>query len=354
MKLSVIIPVYNVAPYLRACLDSVCAAVEKVKVEGVGVQWKDRPSVEVLCVDDGSTDGSGGILDEYACRSTPTPSTCSLRVLHQQNAGVSAARNAALEVATGDWICFVDADDVVNERLLETYDHVIRASAGAELVAVDITRFDGAVSPTWSGDGDVRWRTFDCGSCVAPEIYFLLLPACAFKSELIRGLRFRDFRIGEDRIFLSQVIERLSMAAVCDWIGYAYRQRSGSACHSRTTARMLSDEIRHHAILTETMLDSAKTYLPSIARKRGEWLLENFAEAFYRLEPADRDLVWDDWLAEMDAVSRFKGVRPYMRMVMRTVVRTRSKALARILVYGILWLKLHGVNRRLSVHPNRF
>lgn len=347
MKFSVIIPVYNVAPYLRACLDSVCAAVEKVKVEGV--QWKDRPSVEVLCVDDGSTDGSGGILDEYACRSTPTPSTCSFRVLHQQNAGVSAARNAALEVATGDWICFVDADDVVNERLLEAYACAIREHAAAELVAVGITRFDGAVSPAWSGDGDVRWRTFDCGSCVTPEIYFLLLPACAFKSDLIRGLRFRDFRIGEDRIFLSQVIERLHKAAVSDWIGYAYRQRTGSACHSRTTAQMLRDEIRHHAILTKTILSSTKTYLPSIARNRGEWLLENFAEVFYGLAPADRDQVWDDWLAEMKAVSGFKGVRPYMRMVMRLVVRTRSKALARILVYGILWLKLHGVNRRLLI-----
>lgn len=345
MKFSVIIPVYNVAPYLRACLDSVCAAVEKVKVEGV--QWKDRPSVEVLCVDDGSTDGSGGILDEYAFRSTPTPSTCSFRVLHQQNRGEGGARNAALDAATGEWVCFVDADDVVDERLLEAYGRGIRTHEDAELVAVGVTRFDDGASPAWAGEGAVRWQALDCSRRVAPEIYFRLLPACAYRSDLIRGLRFGDFRIGADRIFLSQVIERLHKAAVSDWIGYAYRQRTGSACHSRTTARMLRDEIRHHAILTKTILSSTKTYLPSIARKRGEWLLENFAEAFYGLAPADRDRVWDDWLAEMEAVSGFKGVRPYMRMVMRLVVRTRSKALARILVYGILWLKLHGVNRRL-------
>ena len=355
MKFSVIIPVCNVAPYLRACLDSVCAAVGRVGngERGTGNRERGTDTVEIICVDDGSTDGSGEILDEYVRRSASAPSTCIIRVLHQRNAGVSAARNAALDVVTGDWICFVDADDVVNERLLETYDLGIRTYADTELVAVGMTRFSDGASLAWFGDGVVRWQAYDCSGCVASEIYFRILPACAYRADLIRGLRFGDFRVGEDRIFFSQVLERLHTAVVCDWAGYAYRQRSGSAYHSRNTAAMLCDEIRHHAILTKTILSSAKTYPPAIARRRGEWLLENFAEAFYGLARADRDLVWGEWLAEMDAVSGFEGVRPYMRMIMRTVVRTRSKALARILVYGILWLKLHGVNRRLAVHQDR-
>ena len=339
MKFSVIIPVYNVAPYLRACLDSVCAAAEKVK------------DVEIICVDDGSTDGSGEILDEYAHRSTP--STYTFSSLHRRNAGVSAARNAALDAASGEWICFVDADDVVSERLLEIYDLGIRTHADAELVAVGLVRFADGGSPAWAETAP-GWTSFDCRQCLSEKVYWLNFCQCAYRATLIAGLRFEELKIGEDRIFFSQVLERLHAAAVCAWAGYGYRQRIGSAYHSRTTVRMLRDEIRHHAILTETMRNSAKTYHPAIARKRGEWLLENFAEAFYGLEPADRDQVWDDWLAEMETVSGFKGIRPYMRMVMRLVVRTRSKALARILVYGILWLKLHGVNRRLSMHPNRF
>ena len=338
MKFSIIIPVYNVAPWLRACLDSVCAAAGRVE------------DVEIICVDDGSTDGSGEILDEYRERlNIQTSKHLNVRVLRQQNAGVSAARNAALEVATGEWICFVDADDVVNERLLETYAYAIREHADAELVAVEMVRFDDGASPAWSRDGNVQWRTLDCSSRIASEIYFVPLFTCAFRTNLIRGLRFGSYRIGEDRIFVSQVIERLHAAVVCDWIGYGYRQRVGSAYHSRNTARMLRDEIRHHAILTAMMSNSPKTYLPVITRRRSEWLLENFAEAFYGLTPADRDQVWDDWLAEIDAVSGLEGVRPYMRIVMRTVVRTRSKALARILIWGVLWLKLHGVNRRLVV-----
>ena len=90
---SIIIPVYNVAPYLRECLDSVIAQTF--------TDW------EAICVDDGSTDGSGAILDEYAAKDKR------FRVIHQKNAGVSVARNAAIELMHGDWFLFVDADDVI-------------------------------------------------------------------------------------------------------------------------------------------------------------------------------------------------------------------------------------------------
>lgn len=92
-KFSIIIPVYNVAPYLRECLDSVLAQTF--------TDW------EAICVDDGSSDGSGSILDEYKVRDNR------FRVIHQKNAGVCSARNVGLKMATGRWICFVDADDVI-------------------------------------------------------------------------------------------------------------------------------------------------------------------------------------------------------------------------------------------------
>ena len=92
--ISIIVPVYNVEKYLRECLDS----ISQLKA----VTW------EAILVDDGSTDTSGKICDEYAKQDSR------FRVIHQKNAGVSAARNAGLDAAKGDWIWFVDSDDSIN------------------------------------------------------------------------------------------------------------------------------------------------------------------------------------------------------------------------------------------------
>ncbi|HWU24012.1 MAG TPA: glycosyltransferase [Nocardioides sp.] len=93
-RVSVVVPVYNLAESLEACLDSVLAQ------RGIG-------AIEVVAVDDGSTDGSGDLLDRYAARHPE------VRVVHQANGGVSRARNHALELCTGFYVTFVDPDDVV-------------------------------------------------------------------------------------------------------------------------------------------------------------------------------------------------------------------------------------------------
>lgn len=101
--ISIIVPVYNVTKYLRCCVDSILAQT--------------FPDIEVLLVDDGSTDDSGAICDEYAKKDSR------VRVFHKTNGGVSSARNLGLDEAKGKWIMFVDSDDKVApqicERLLE-------------------------------------------------------------------------------------------------------------------------------------------------------------------------------------------------------------------------------------------
>lgn len=94
-KISLIIPVYNEKPWLRRCLDSVAAALPQ------------DDSVEVIVVDDGSTDGSSEICSEYSDQ------RC-FRVFHKENGGVSSARNFGLRYAKGEWITFLDSDDVLN------------------------------------------------------------------------------------------------------------------------------------------------------------------------------------------------------------------------------------------------
>ena len=96
---SVIIPIYNVAPYLRRCLDSVLAQTYK--------------KLDIILIDDGSTDLSGKMADEYAC------SDSRVQVIHQENGGLSHARNTGLDMMQGEWLMFVDSDDAIPENAVE-------------------------------------------------------------------------------------------------------------------------------------------------------------------------------------------------------------------------------------------
>ena len=98
---SVIIPVYNVERYLARCLDSVIAQTYR--------------DIEIICVNDGSTDGSAAILDDYARRDSR------IRIVTQPNGGLSAARNSGLEIFRGDWVVFVDSDDWIPPYAIETF-----------------------------------------------------------------------------------------------------------------------------------------------------------------------------------------------------------------------------------------
>jgi len=118
--ISVIIPVYNVEHYLARCLDSVLS--------------QSHSNLEVLIVDDGSTDGSGAVCEEYSKRDDRVRTFCIT------NAGVSAARNAGLDAARGDWVAFIDSDDWIEPDMLEK---LLRAAmeSGAQLAASGYVKY---------------------------------------------------------------------------------------------------------------------------------------------------------------------------------------------------------------------
>lgn len=113
-KISVIIPVYNVRNYLSRCLDSLIAQT--------------YGNLEIICVDDGSDDGSGEVLDQYTRRDNR------IRVIHSSNQGVSSARNLALDHMTGEFVGFVDADDYIEPDMYETLYRKIK-DTGADIVS---------------------------------------------------------------------------------------------------------------------------------------------------------------------------------------------------------------------------
>lgn len=128
-KVSVVIPVYNVGGHLLACLDSVAAQSLK--------------DIEVICVDDGSTDGSERLLDLYAA------SDSRFRVLHRENAGVSEARNAGIEAATAAVICFVDGDDLLEPMACEKVSKAFEEDPGLDIVKFSAEPFPKELSTAW-------------------------------------------------------------------------------------------------------------------------------------------------------------------------------------------------------------
>ena len=212
-RFSIIIPVYNVAPYLRECLDSLLAQTF--------ADW------EAVCVDDGSTDGGGAILDEYAARDAR------FRVFHQPNAGVSAARNFALDNTRGEWIGFLDADDSISSGWL--------AAAAAEQtdLSVDWVRLawtdcevGGRVEQHIPAPGGRR--SFSGGETLA--VGWSLVARCGFpwvnfyRRAAIEGVRFPcGVRVREDAIFCFEAASRAGGLRIADCVGYMRRIHCGSA-----------------------------------------------------------------------------------------------------------------------------
>lgn len=223
---SIIIPVYNVAPYLRECLDSVLAQTF--------ADW------EAICVDDGSTDVSGVILDEYAARDLR------FKVMHQNNSGVGVARNKALSVVSGKWLLFVDGDDVIFDGALSRLSKMLDGELG---------RFDGVFftgvhdfaeslsnSMKCNGTGDIlmaETEPTDGRSILLYKPYLRgFSPLRMLRKDVFRDVRYpENWPMMEDSIHLMDVLHKKCRWAIVDFVFYGYRRREDSASHQMPIAR---------------------------------------------------------------------------------------------------------------------
>ena len=172
-KISIIVPVYNVAKWLRECMNSL-----------INQSFK---KIEIICVDDGSTDDSGKILDEYAQKDNR------IKVIHKENGGLPSARNAGLDIATGEYIAFVDSDDYVHPKTYE-YAYNYAKSDNVDILRFNCRRFN---------DGHDNFNLDDINLDDAPTVSSLdylkhFVPhycwICLFKFNLIKddNIHFRD------------------------------------------------------------------------------------------------------------------------------------------------------------------
>lgn len=208
-KVSVIIPVYRAEKFIHECIESVLNQT--------------HTDLELILVDDGSPDNSGAICDEYALKDNR------IKVFHQQNGGVCVARNKGLDMATGDYILFLDSDDYMPKDALETlYNDATQNDAdiaiGRMFCNTESAEFDNNLQ-VWTGTEVLIKESED-----HPALY-----GCwskLFKRELVEDVRFVEGRkVHEDGYFLFLTLIKLPTITVRNKCTYIYRNNPDSASH---------------------------------------------------------------------------------------------------------------------------
>lgn len=222
-RLSVIIPIYNVEPYIVRCLDSVA-----------GQTWTD---MEILCVDDGSTDKSGELCEQYAQKDRR------IKVYHKENGGAASARNVGLKHAGGEYIAFVDPDDWIEPEMFESVISRMEACDADMGVCGFFKDWDDreeemqntpAVCGDVFGTDDILFYAFKRYSYKGFGGY---LWNKVIKSELLyrtgETLKFDEaLKVGEDVLFFAMTALRVQRAAYVDRALYHYYQRTSSLVHA--------------------------------------------------------------------------------------------------------------------------
>lgn len=205
---SIIIPVYRVERYLDACVRSVVGQTH----------W----ALEIILVDDGSPDNCPALCDAWEVKDSR------VKVVHKPNGGLADARNAGVALATGDYIAFVDSDDVVSHQAIE-YMVDLAEKHAADIVATAFVKFVDAQAPVFDIGGSVFTGASEAvlQRLVSARINWSAWGKL-FRREVIPSLPFVKGRLYEDVDFTPRVFRRASTAVLSDAVTYGYRQRADS------------------------------------------------------------------------------------------------------------------------------
>lgn len=232
--LSIIVPVYNVADYLDECVNSLIS--------------NEDDDIEIILVDDGSTDGSSELCDEIALKDKR------VIVIHKKNGGVSSARNVGIEKSTGKWVCFVDSDDWVYYSILRMI-HSRYFNSKCEIVSYsfEMERQGGSLVKSSESNETYTYEVSEyCDElyslCLQNQMYwpnavpkstqYPVMTVCYNKLFLRKFLIENSIRfdektaLNEDKIFNYECVNKANTIIFSDIIAYHYRYRDTSAVHS--------------------------------------------------------------------------------------------------------------------------
>ena len=295
---SVIVPVYGVERYLNRCVESI-----------VKQTYRD---LEIILVDDGSRDDCPRMCDEWALKDTR------IKVIHKPNGGLASARNAGLDVMTGDYVTFVDSDDWVEPNYVSClHQWMAEHQADVTMCATEIDYDDGTVymepcnTPEGSHSGKEALHRFLYHQGFVGAVWGRMFDASLFAGE--RGIRFHEGLNNEDYYVHVQVFPRISSMYVQHEHLYHYCRRAGSICTTTDISERTYDE--------ERIADLCVEFLHSIGYS------DSAAMDYFRMQ-GRADVLFALFQRHADARTlRTYGKR--IRTFIRPVLRNASVSVAR-------------------------
>lgn len=274
-KVSVVIPVHNTERYLRQCLDSLVRQTLR--------------EIEIICIDDGSSDGSLAILKDYAALDSR------VHVIEQEGAGAGAARNMGLDAALGEYVIFLDSDDFFELSMLEEA-YVSGVSEGADVVLFSASTYDQASGRTYFMPWSLDTSLIPSASCRTEELYdriFQIAKPAPWTKLFLRsfvveaGARFQNLKNTNDLYF---VYLCLALSTKISWVEKALITYRRGVCSIQTSKGKHPKEFYYalqalkQGLVERGIFEQVKSSYMEMARSNVEW---NFKDISIKDLPAD-------------------------------------------------------------------
>lgn len=295
--ISVVVPVYNAEEFLPSCIDSVLSQTY--------ANW------ELILVDDGSTDGSLAVCRDYAARDPR------IRVIHQENQGVSAARNLGIDNAAGVYIAFVDSDDYIHREFLS----VLLADAldhGADIVCCD---FYDVVNGQKKRVNTPRvlekrlvaqWEDLFRDAAMGKEDYCCCVWSKLIKTELAKKCRFQPMCYAEDQVFMYDLFLQKPVVYLTDYPGYYYILNESGVTQSASQydLRKCLDEVQMRRYKFDKLPLSAQSVRRQYAEQYASSVLFLGRASLMEKDPDEKKLARQSFLQEVGAVLKNGSILP--------------------------------------------
>ncbi len=269
-EISVIVPVYRVEKYLRQCVESIRAQTFR--------------QLEIILVDDGSPDGCPALCDELA------QEDARIRVIHQKNGGVSAARNTGINAAEGGCIAFVDSDDFIAPEMYEIlYRELKQNSADVAVCSYQEVTEQGTPSVHEKAGqmqkAEMSGLEFVYALAKHNTGPYVLPTNKLYRKEVFSSVRYPEGKLYEDMLIFMPLFSPCEKVVVCPQVLYFYRKRPGSTTTRKATTNHLTNVDGSYAYFCFLKVHGKTELLPYAEKKVFGALVDTYC---FALSPSDR------------------------------------------------------------------